>query len=92
MPKYTFTRCSVFEEYFTVEAASEEEALELVQDGAPGVEIGSDKYWRDWYDEEYTLEDVEDELVRFVRSKWANMTDEERLEKFTQSIKDSYYD
>lgn len=69
MPKYTFTRSSVFEEYFTVEAASEAEALELVQDGAPSVEINSNNYWRDWYDEEYTLNSIEDEVVRFLNSK-----------------------
>jgi hypothetical protein len=71
MTRYTFTRSSIFEEYFTVEAATEAEALELVQDGAPSVEINSNNYWRDWYDEEYTLNSIEDEVVRFLNSKEA---------------------
>jgi hypothetical protein len=68
MPKYTFTRSSVFEEAFTVTAESQAEALALVTDGAPGVEIIR-KDWIDWYDDEYSLEQVEEELVTFLRSK-----------------------
>ena len=68
MPTYTYTRSSIFEEAFTVTAESEEAALALVSDGAPGVEIHR-KDWVDWYDDEYTLEDVEDEVVTFLRSK-----------------------
>lgn len=68
MPKYTFTRSSIFVELFTVDAATEEEALDLVRDGGPTVKI-SEAIWQDWYDEEYSLDDVEDELVTFLHSK-----------------------
>lgn len=68
MPKYTYTRSSIVEESFTVEAESEAEALELISDGAPGVEIIGTE-WIDWYDEEYTLEEVEDDVVSFLHSK-----------------------
>jgi hypothetical protein len=69
MNRYTFVRSSVFEETFTVEAESEAEALDLVQDGAPSVEIKDHKEWVDWYDDEYSLETVEDDVVRFLNSK-----------------------
>jgi hypothetical protein len=69
MNRYTFVRSSVFEETFTVEAESEAEALDLVQDGAPSVEIKDHKGWIDWHDEEYSLETVEDDVVRFLNSK-----------------------
>lgn len=68
MPKYTFSRTSLAEETFTVEAATEEEALDLVRDGAPQVQQGP-LTWQDWYDDEYSLDDVEDELVTFIKSK-----------------------
>jgi hypothetical protein len=66
MPKYTFSRRSIVEETFTVIADSESEALDLVMDGAPGVEIDDYKEWIDWYDDEYGLVDTEDELVTFL--------------------------
>jgi len=69
MNRYTFVRSSVFEETFTVEAESEAEALELVQDDDPRVEISDLKGWIDWHDEEYSLETVEDDVVRFLNSK-----------------------
>lgn len=68
MPKYTYTRSSIVEESFTVEAGSQEEALELVMDEGKGVTIAQ-RGWIDWADDEYTLEDVEDEVVTFIRSK-----------------------
>ena len=68
MPRYTFERSSIFVEQFTVDAATEAEALELVRDGGPQVQI-SDAAWSDWYDEEYSLEDIEDEVVTFLKSK-----------------------
>lgn len=68
MPKYTFTRRSIVEEIFTVTAGSEKEAYEMVEEGHPQVafEYGE---WLDWADNRYLLEDVEDELVKFIRSK-----------------------
>lgn len=68
MNKYTFSRVSLVEEFFKVEADSEAEALELVSDGAPGVEITRTE-WIDWYDDEYTLFEVEDDVVQFMKSK-----------------------
>jgi hypothetical protein len=70
MNRYTFTRTSLFEETFVVEANSEEEARELVQDGGPEVSCTFQE-WIDWYDDEYSLERVDDELVEFVNSKEA---------------------
>lgn len=67
MPKYTFSRTSVYNELFYVTAATDAEALEKVENG--------DFYdseivdWIDWEEPGYTLEDVEDELVTFINSK-----------------------
>lgn len=69
MPKYTFSRRSIVDEQFTVVAATEAEALDLVMDGAPGVEILTHKDWIDWYDDQYELVNEEDELVTFLASK-----------------------
>ena len=68
MPKYIFERTSLCTETFTVIADSEDEALDLVRDGGPTVEVGP-MVWSDWYDEEYSLDSVEDELVTFLQSK-----------------------
>jgi hypothetical protein len=69
MNKYTFVRSSIIAETFVVHAESHDEALELVQDGAPGVEILKEDEWIDWYDEEYTLVSVQDEVTQFLKSK-----------------------
>lgn len=69
MNKYTFVRSSIVSETFVVHAASEDEALDMVQDGHPSVEILDFKEWVDWYDEEYTLTSVQDEVVQFIKSK-----------------------
>jgi hypothetical protein len=71
MPKYIFERTSLVTETFTVTADSEDEALDLVRDGAPQVEV-SPMQWQDWHDEEYSLDSVEDELVTFLKSKEPN--------------------
>lgn len=68
MPRYIYSHRSIVDEYFAVEAPSEDHARGLVSDGAPGVKmILTD--WIDWYDDEYTLEEVEDEVVTFLHSK-----------------------
>jgi len=69
MNKYTFVRSSIFEERFTVEAASEQEALEMVQDGDPRVEQVGPAEWVDWHDDNFDLESVEDDVVQFIKSK-----------------------
>lgn len=66
MPKYTFSRRSIVDETFIVEAGSEDEALELVQDEQ--CDLGPTE-WVDWYDDSYELMDVEDELMTFLNSK-----------------------
>ena len=68
MPKYTFSRASIIDEIFTVEAPDLEAAQQMVYDGHPKVDIKQGQ-WIDWYHEEYTLEQEEDDLVVFVRSK-----------------------
>lgn len=66
MPKYTFWRNSIVAEEWTVEAATEEEALEKVQNGEVTSEIVE---FIDWASDEYVLDRVEDELVTFLNSK-----------------------
>jgi len=68
MNRYTFVRSSIFEETFTVEANSEQEALEMVQDGDPRVDC-SHPEWVDWHDDDFDLESVEDDVVQFIKSK-----------------------
>lgn len=69
MNKYTYVRSSIMAETFVVYADSESQALDMVQDGHPSVEIRKEAEWIDWYDEEYTLASVEDEVTRFINSK-----------------------
>jgi len=66
MRTYVFTRRSIIEEIFTVKAKSEDEALEMIQEGNCLVEQGE---WVDWHDRGYEFESVSDELVDFLNSK-----------------------
>ena len=66
MPKYTFSRTSVYDEHFFVEAATEAEARTMVEDGFCDSQV---MCWIDWAEPGYTLEYVEDELVEFINSK-----------------------
>ena len=68
MPRFVFSRASVVDELFTVEAEDLETAQQLVYDGDPSVKIQQGE-WIDWYHDEYTLESEEDDLVSFIRSK-----------------------
>ena len=68
MPRYVFSRASVVDELFTVDAEDLETAQQLVHDGAPEVKIQQGE-WIDWYHDEYTLESEEDDLVTFLRTK-----------------------
>ena len=68
MPRFVFSRASVVDEFFTVEAEDLETAQQLVYDGAPEVKIQQGE-WIDWYHDEYTLESEEDDLVTFLRTK-----------------------
>jgi hypothetical protein len=66
MPKYTFWRNAIVAETYIFEAASEEEAREMLNDGL--VEVHSEE-WVDWATGSYELEHIEDELVTFLQSK-----------------------
>jgi hypothetical protein len=68
MPRFVFSRASIVDEIFTVDAEDLETAQQMVYDGAPGVKIQQGE-WIDWYHDEYTLESEEDDLVSFIKSK-----------------------
>jgi len=68
MPRYVFSRASIIDEIFTVDAADLDEAKQLVYDGDPRVKIEQGE-WIDWYHDEYTLESEEDDLVTFLKVK-----------------------
>ena len=68
MPRFVFSRASIVDEIFTVDAEDLETAQQMVYDGDPKVDIKQGE-WIDWYHEEYTLESEEDDLVSFIRSK-----------------------
>jgi hypothetical protein len=65
--RYTFSRTSIYDEHFIVEAASEEEARQMVEDG--DIIDSQVVEWIDWAESDFKLEDVEDELVTFINSK-----------------------
>ena len=66
MPKYTFWRNAIVAETYIVEAKSEEAARQQLWDGE--VEVFSEEFV-DWATSDFQLEDVEDELVTFIKSK-----------------------
>ena len=71
MPRYTFSRNSIVSEFFEVQAATEQQALEMVQDGHPRVKIVEGE-WIDWAETGYHLVDVEDEMVLFTKGENVN--------------------
>jgi hypothetical protein len=68
MPRFVFSRASIIDELFTVDAEDLAAAQQLVYDGDPRVKIQQGE-WIDWYHDEYTLESEEDDLVTFIRTK-----------------------
>lgn len=54
MKTYTFKRSAIYDETYTVEAESEEQAHELMSDYAPEFEEGDIRF-ASWYDDEFTL-------------------------------------
>jgi hypothetical protein len=66
MPRYTFWRNSIICEVYELEAGSEEEAREKLMNGE--VDPMTEE-WVDWATDNFELEDVEDELVTFLKSK-----------------------
>lgn len=69
MPKaiYTLCRAAVIDEYYEIEADSEEEALELAYDGNLGDPVKTE--FVDWRDDEYQVADEEliEPLYRMVK-------------------------
>jgi len=66
MPKFTFSRRAIYDEIYVVTAKTEEEAVEQLENGDHNPERTA---FDDWYDDSYSLDDVEDELVTFLQSK-----------------------
>jgi len=69
MPKFKFTlaRAAVIDEYYEIEADSEEEALSSALDGNYGDPVRTE--FVDWRDDEFTAVDCEDlePLYRMVK-------------------------
>ena len=69
MPKfrYTVVRAAVIDEYYEIEADSEEEALSIAFDGEAGDPVRTE--FVDWRDDEYAVVDTEciDPLYRMVK-------------------------
>ena len=66
MPKYTFWRNAIVAETYIVEAKDENAARQQLWDGE--VEVFSEEFV-DWATSDFQLEDVEDELITFIKSK-----------------------
>jgi hypothetical protein len=66
MKTYTFWRNAIVAETYIFQAASEEEARQMLQNGE--VEVFTEE-WIDWDTRDFELEFVEDELVTFIKSK-----------------------
>lgn len=66
MKKFTFWRNAIISEIYVVDAATEEEAREMLQAGE--VEVFSEE-WMDWATDDFELEHVEiiDPLYRMVK-------------------------
>ena len=66
MKKVTFWRNAIVSELYVVDAATEEEAREMLQNGE--VEVFSEE-WMDWATDDFELEHVEiiDPLYRMVK-------------------------
>jgi hypothetical protein len=66
MKKFTFWRNAIVSELYVVDAATEEEAREMLQNGE--VEVFSEE-WMDWSTDDFELEHVEiiDPLYRMVK-------------------------
>ena len=65
--KFTLCRAAIIDEYYEIEADSEEEALEIAYDGNLGEPVRTE--FLDWRDEEYSAIDCEDiePLYRMVK-------------------------
>ena len=64
MPKYTFTRLSVYNEQYRVDARSEAEARARIEQGDYESDIVE---WIDWAEDDYELVQEEEELETWLR-------------------------
>jgi hypothetical protein len=65
--KYVLVRAAVIDEYYEIEADSEEEALEVAMDGSYGDPIKTE--FVDWRDDEWQVADTEEiePLYRMIK-------------------------
>lgn len=56
--KFTLTRSAIIEEYYEIEADSEEEALDIAYDGGYGEPVHTE--FVDWRDDEWSAVDCEE--------------------------------
>jgi len=65
--KFTLTRSAIIEEYYEIEADSEEEALSVAYDGGYGDPVHTE--FVDWRDDEWSAVDCEDidPLYRMIK-------------------------
>ena len=65
--KYILVRAAVIDEYYEIEADSEEEALEVAMDGSYGDPIKTE--FVDWRDDEWQVADTEpiEPLYRMIK-------------------------
>ena len=65
--RFTLCRAAIIDEYYEIEADSEEEALEIAYDGNLGEPVRTE--FLDWRDDEYSAIDCEDiePLYRMVK-------------------------
>lgn len=65
--KFVFARASIIDEYYEIEADTEEEAMEIAYDGNYGEPVRTE--FIDWRDDEWTVVDREivDPLYKMVK-------------------------
>ena len=80
--KFTFYKKALYYETWTVEADSEEEAREILEDGGGDMDFKDLEYYED-YDYDYTLEDREiiDPFYKMVADKNAEILESKKKEK-----------
>lgn len=74
MPRFKFTlaRAAVIEEYYEIEADSEQEAMDIVYDGGYGDPVRTE--FVDWRDDEWTAVDCEETCKLYKMIKDHNPT------------------
>ena len=79
--KFTFYKKALYYETWTVEADSETEAREILNDGGGDMDYKDLEYYED-YDYDYTLEDTEiiDPLLKMISDKNAEILEAKKRE------------